>query len=569
MAMVSDSTGRASAADAVRPGRTRAIGRIGGIAGVPETEALDALARARGPGAQVLGPGARVVADWDCCRFRGAPIGDVQGWRAVVACDALDQVAGAFAVAWLSPDGSVALARDAIGERTLYYAELRPGIVFASTMAAVLATGLVERRLDVVAVAAYLSYGYVPGQPTLVAGVRELLPGETVRFRDGALVTRRFWSIPEEPPPAEVNEAEVTARLRSSLEDAVERRLPDAEDVGAFLSGGLDSSLVVALARARYRGRVTAYSIAFGPGHPNELAFSSLVARHCAVDHRVLELSPASVAGGLDATVASLDKPIGDPLTVPNALLFREAARDVGIVLNGEGGDPCFGGPKNLPMLLAELLDVPGEVDPHGRARSYLRAHQKCYAEMPSILTSAARAALAGDVLETPITRHFADARWRGFVTKLMALNVALKGAHHILPKVDALGGAAGVLPRSPLFDRAVVELSFAIPPQLKLRGSVEKHVLKEAVKDLLPAVILDRPKSGMLVPVEAWFEGPLLPVARERILDGLGRGSVFRRPYLEQLLGGRLGGVRPRRGAKIWLLLTLESWLRTFRLTA
>ena len=116
----------------------------------------------------------------------------------------------------------------------------------------------------------------------------------------------------------------------------------------------------------------------------------------------------------------------------------------------------------------------------------------------------------------------------------------------------------------SPLFDRSVVELSFAIPPQLKLRGSIEKYLLKEAVKDLLPPAIIERPKSGMLVPVEAWFQGPLAGFARTRLLDGLSSYELFNRAYLERLLSGKLGGLRPRHGAKIWLLLTLESWLRT-----
>ena len=128
------------------------------------------------------------------------------------------------------------------------------------------------------------------------------------------------------------------------------------EPVGAFLSGGLDSSLVVALARQQHDGPVRTYSVSFGDGYANELPFSSLVAAHCQTDHRVVELAPAVVLHHLDETIGLLNEPIGDPLTVPNALLFREAAAEVGVVLNGEGGDPCFGGPKNLPMVLAELL---------------------------------------------------------------------------------------------------------------------------------------------------------------------------------------------------------------------
>jgi asparagine synthase (glutamine-hydrolysing) len=132
---------------------------------------------------------------------------------------------------------------------------------------------------------------------------------------------------------------------------------------------------------------------------------------------------------------------------------------------------------------------------------------------------------------------------------------------------VDATSAPFGVLPRSPLFARPVVDIAFAIPPQWKLRGAVEKYLLKAAVRDLLPPAIVDRPKSGMLVPVEGWFAprgGPLHGHARERLLDGLAAWDLVRRPWLERLVGGRLPGLRPRHGAKTWLLLTLEAWLRT-----
>ena len=137
-------------------------------------------------------------------------------------------------------------------------------------------------------------------------------------------------------------------------------------------------------------------------------------------------------------------------------------------------------------------------------------------------------------------------------MTRLQAMNVLFKGAHHILHKVDEVSAPAGVLPRSPLFDREVVELAFALPPELKLRGSVEKYLLKQAVADLLPPKIVERPKSGMLVPVEGWFRGQLLPHARARLLDGLAPYHLFDRSWLEQLLAGRLGGLHPRHGAKI-----------------
>jgi asparagine synthase (glutamine-hydrolysing) len=404
----------------------------------------------------------------------------------------------------------------------------------------------------------------VPGRHTLIAGVRKVLPGEIVRIRGGRIERHAYWSLPA-PRDEPVDEDALRARLRAALERAVRRRLSPGR-LGATLSGGVDSSLVVALARRLHDGPLSTFSVCFGDGYPDELAFSSLVAAHCGTEHRVIEVPAGAVVRHLDQTLGLLVDPIGDPLTVPNALLFREAASETGAVLNGEGGDPCFGGPKNVPMLLAELLgDGANETDDAtARARSYLRAHQKCYDDLERMLSPQALAALAARPLEADVLPHLTDGSWSSFVARLMALNLTFKGAHQILPKVDALSAPFGVVSRSPLFDRDVVETAFSIPAQLKLKGTVEKYLLKRAVEDLLPRAILDRPKSGMLVPVEGWFRGELLGEAKARLLDGLAPWGIVRRDYIERLLSGRLPGVRPRRGAKIWLLVTLEGWLRT-----
>jgi asparagine synthase (glutamine-hydrolysing) len=559
------------------------VGRIGGLVGWAAPLARERLAAALGPGGQLLGTSAPggFIADWDCCWNDGRPIERLDEWAPLLSPERLAAVEGAFALAWADPDGALTLARDAVGERTLFYSQTPDGLVFASTLSALLASGLVERRLNPRALVAYLCYAYLPGRATLVEGVYELLPGELLRYAGGRCSRAYYWCLPPErelPWAADAGRRDgelgisgPSRELRRRLEQAVARRLPAGGPVGAFLSGGLDSSLVAALARRLHDGPILTYSVSFGPGYANELPFSSLVADHCQTEHRVVELAPAVVLHHLDQTIGLLSEPIGDPLTVPNVLLFREAAADVGVVLNGEGGDPCFGGPKNLPMVLAELLgDGAGPAagertdDLLRRERSYLRAHGKCYDDLPELLAPDVLAALRDQPLERTLTPHLTDPRWPSFVARLMALNVTFKGAHQILPKVDALSAPFGVLPRAPLFDRAVVELAAGLPPQLRLRGSIEKFLLKHAVRDLLPPAIVQRPKSGMLVPVEAWFRGPLLPSARARLLDGLEPFALFRRDYLERLLAGRLGGVRPRIGGKIWLLVTLESWLRT-----
>jgi len=501
-------------------------------------------------------------ADHDACFLDDTLIVSPADWRMLIDAGRLADVEGAFVMAWTDASGRLHLARDGVGGRTLFYAETDQGLVYGASIAAVLDTGLVPRRIDRASIATYLCYAYLPGRETLAQSVMELLPGEQVTVGRDGMRRSWFWRLPAQMVSTS-SEADLARDLRAALEKAMRRLLPPpGEPVGAFLSGGLDSSLVVALAARLHDAPIHSFSVSFGAGHANELAFSSMVADHCDTNHSIVELTPAAVLAYLDQSIALLSDPIGDPLTVPNALLFREAARHAGIVLNGEGGDPCFGGPKNLPMLLAELYGDPGEPGTF-REASYLRAHLKCYDDLAEMLLPSVAEAVAARPLEPAIAAQLNDPDYPNYVARLQATNIRIKGAHHILPKVDSLSAPFGVVPRAALFDRAVVELSLRIPARLKLKGTIEKYLLKEAVRDLLPAAIIERPKSGMLVPVESWCRGPLLQAARERLLDGLAPYELIRRDYLERLLAGKLGGLRPRHGAKIWLLLTLEAWLR------
>lgn len=481
-----------------------------------------------------LGPGTRLL--------RAAPIADAD--------------ADGYARAWIADD-ALHLTRDPIGHRSIFWAPLPDGgVVFASAIHGVLASGLVPRALEPALVAWFLTYAYVPGGRTLARHVRALEPGEELVVDRHSARLRRFWSLPDAPERWD-EEANLRTRLRATLEDAVSRHLADGP-VGASLSGGIDSSLVLALARRAHPGPLSCYSVSFGSGHANELEWSGLVARHLGVTHNVVEVSAADVAARFDATVSAMSMPNGDPLTVPNSMIFERAARDTRFLLNGEGGDPCFGGPKNGPMILAELL---GDGAGASREVSYLRAHQRCWDDLGAMLGPRVRGALDPGELERYVGTWLARP---GLLDPLMAINVAFKGGFHILPKVDALAAPWGVRPRSPLFDARVVELSFAIPPTLKRRGAIEKYLLKESVRDLLPDAVIDRPKSGMMVPVEAWFAGPLLPFARERLLDRSTLHGLVDRAWMERLIAGKGLGLRPRRGIKLWLLLTLEAWLRT-----
>ena len=546
--------------------RKRPIGRIAGVLAA-DPQAQRALCAALPSDYQILVPDPEqecLIADWDCCELDGRPVTELREWWSIIRAGRLGDVHGAFVLAWTDVTGCLYLARDAIGERALYYATLPSGgFAFASSLSVLVDSSLVTPSLNLHAVALYLSCAYVPTLQTLVDGIQELPPGGILEWRDGSITLRRFWEVPvDSPTEIKADEACERANLRRWLEVAIRRRLPAEGDLAAFLSGGIDSSLIVALLRYLYDGEIVALSVTFGAKYPNELVFSSAVARHCGVRHHIVELPPSLIIQNLDNAIALLSQPIGDPLTVPNALLFQEAAQISGCVFNGEGGDPCFGGPKNLPMFLSALYGQESE-DRNERARWYLRAHLKCFDDLQEMMVPDAYAAAVASPLETDFVDALYDTRWHSFLARLQAMNIVRKGAHHILPKVDQLSVPYGMLPRSPLFDRSVVELAMRLPPRLKQQDATEKYLLKRVADDLLPKEIVERPKSGMLVPVEAWFQGPLGAKAQERILDSSALRHLFRRDYLETLIRGRMRGLRPRRGAKIWLLVTLEAWLR------
>ena len=487
---------------------------------------------------------------------------------------ACDDVTGAWAFAAFDKrSGALWLGRDATGQRVLYVARTPGGLVFSSDTKSIHARGDVSRDLDRLALVRYLSCAYLPGDATLVRAVTEVQPGSVVRYDPDGTVTRRGFFAPEEPEDldaleetAEADAPRYAKSLRDTLESVVAGYLESTADRGtpcAFLSGGVDSSLVVALA-ARLGQTPTCFSISFGDDLPNELVFSKMVADHVGASHEVVTIGPQAMADRLEETLYHLDDPIGDPLTVPNFLVAEAAAsRGFRRALNGEGGDPCFGGPKNIPMLLSSWYD-----EDHGeRERAYVRSYQKLYDDLPRLLAPGVLDdATKDEPIEAFLTPILAGPA-KSFLNKLAHVNLSAKGGNHILVKVEKLYGAHGLVPLSPLFDPRVAMRAWETPPSLKLRGNVEKWILKQAVADVLPAAIIERKKSGMLVPVHPWLTGPLRDVAGELLSEAsVKRRGLFEPSFVKELL--RYQGaatVRGFYGAKIWMLLTLEAWMRLF----
>jgi asparagine synthase (glutamine-hydrolysing) len=473
--------------------------------------------------------------------------------------ESLQQLQGMFAlVVWDREKEELWLGRDRVGAKTLYYTTSG-----AIRWVAPRARSLSRYRsdeIDLVALRDYLCCAFVPGSQTLWRDVRELRPGTSLQFPEGKV--RVYWQPQERICHAEQPLEWHGKQVRSLLEELVQEALPSGEPVGVYLSGGIDSSCITALAAKLHDYPIHTYSIHFGEKYPSELEFANLVASHCQTQHHILEISPKTIWKLLPETLAYLDDPIGEGLTVPNLLLGRLAKESVNVILNGEGGDPCFAGPKNKPMLLNSLYGsiIAPATDP---VAAYLRSFQKCFVDLPRLFqpeiwqkVATAPSVFAADLQDTETT----------FLNRLMLLNIKFKGADYILTKVNNLTQAAGVEGRSPLFDPRIVELSMQVSPEYKLSGAEEKAVLKSAVADLLPEVILNRPKSGMIMSMQQWFRRLWYRQAKELLLS---RNAAIA-PYLNQSLIrdwlNYRGEVWHRYGLKLWLLVTLEIWLQVHK---
>ena len=463
--------------------------------------------------------------------------------------ESLKLLEGMFAlVVWDRQRQLLSLVRDRIGARTLYYTtgwiapQLRSLTPYRSA------------ELDLVALRDYLCCSFVPGGRTMWQDVQEVRPGTILQLPSGRVES--YWQLQEQIVAKDESIVWHGDRLRSLLDQVVQEYLPKNQAVGVFLSGGLDSSCITALMAKFHNAPIHSYSIHFGVECQNELEFSSLVAEHCQTQHHILEITFRDMWDRLPETMADLDDPIGDPLTVPNLLLGKLARESVEVVLNGEGGDPCFGGPKNQPMLMNSLY---GGVNNQDTLQAFLISFQKCATDLPQLLKPEIWNAVqtAPSVFSPDLN---SDA---SYLNRLMALNIKFKGADQILTKVSNLTQAAGIHGRSPLFDQRVVDLSMQIPPEYKLSGVEEKAVLKQAVADLLPPAIIHRPKSGMMVPVQLGFRKYWQREGKDLLLN---RKSAIA-PYLETPIIrdwiNYRGDTWSRYGVKLWLLTSLEIWLQ------
>ncbi|MGW0565615.1 N-acetylglutaminylglutamine amidotransferase [Streptomyces sp. NPDC003016] len=475
----------------------------------------------------------------------------------------VEHLFGMFAFAIAEHDtGRLVLARDRLGIKPLYLTEGADRLRFASSLPALLAGGGVDTSLDPVAVHQYLSWHATVAAPrTVLAGVRKLAPA-TVRVveRDGRYQEHRYWqpSYTRRSAYAGMDAADWRDAVLDALRTAVRRRMVADVPVGVLLSGGLDSSLIVALLAEEGQTDLSTFSVGFESENGeegDEFSYSDLVAKRFATDHHQLMIPSDRVSTGLDGAVEAMSEPMVSHDTVAFHMLSEQVAKELTVVQSGQGADEIFAGYHWYPAMAA----VEREQEPETYADVYFDRPHADLARMlqPHMLVDHdasgdfVRAHMAVDGAETAL-----DAALR--------LDVHVMMVDDPVKRVDNMTMAWGLEARVPFLDHELVELAAACPPELKLAQG-GKGVLKDAGRQVLPREVVDRPKGYFPVPAIRHMAGPVLERVREALSAPEARQrGVFREPYVAELLAAP-DAHRTKRGANaLWQVALLEIWLQT-----
>jgi asparagine synthase (glutamine-hydrolysing) len=502
--------------------------------------------------------------------------------------DVVGALRGMFAFAlWDRRRRRLVLARDRVGIKPLYYAQDRSGLAFASEIKALLQHPGLPRDVDLRGLGDFLTYQYIPAPRTGFACIRKLPAGHLLVAEEGRVSIRRYWSLPRDHPRR--TQAEWEEELRATVDEAARLHMRSDVPVGALLSGGIDSSLVVAHAAAHADGPLRTFTIGFADRAFSEAPFARLVAQRYGTRHVEHVLEPQRI-DDLPALVAHFDEPFGDPSAIPTSLITRIAARDVKVCLSGDGGDEGFAGydaylsarrlrpADGVPLAVRRALfgtierRVPEWVPGKGLLRCLASDAAGRYAEiMGGVDEGTRRWLLHPDLLratadEDPYAlfrRLHASIAAGDEIERLQRLDVETYLPDDILVKADRTSMLHSLELRVPLLDHKVLELAFAMPTRLKIQGGRGKAILRRAFADRFPAEILRRGKQGFGLPLAAWLRGDLLGFVRDVFADARTRTrGIFDPRGLDRLLASHLRGRRDLSG-EIWLALVLELWFR------
>jgi asparagine synthase (glutamine-hydrolysing) len=452
------------------------------------------------------------------------------------------------------------LARDRLGVKPLYLAEVDGALRFASTLPALLAGGGVDTALDPVALHHYLSWhAVVPPPRTILRGVQKLKPATTVLITEaGERDEQRYWraEFVRQERYAGYTQPDWDEAVLEATRAAVKRRMVADVPVGVLLSGGLDSSLIVALLADSGQERLATFSIGFddvGEREGNEFRYSDVIAAEFDTDHHRIHIETDRMLPALDGAIAAMSEPMVSHDAVAFYLLSQEVAKSYKVVQSGQGADEVFAGYS----WYQPLRDAAGSGADEYQAAFFDRPHE----EMAQTLT---RAYLADDdVSGTFLDRHFDEAGADVAVDRALRLDTEVMLVDDPVKRVDNMTMAWGLEARTPFLDHELIELAAACPPELKL-ASGGKGVLKDAARSVLPAVVIDRPKGYFPVPALSTLEGATLGLIGATMSSDAARArGLFRPEHVDALLQAPNDHLTTLEGSKLWQLALLELWLQ------
>jgi asparagine synthase (glutamine-hydrolysing) len=514
----------------------------------------------------------------------------------------LERLNGMFAFAlWDREQRTLSLVRDRLGIKPLYYGRFGATLLFGSELKALVAHPSFSGQIDRNSLALFFRHGYIPAPYTIYKDVKKLPPGHCVTLSStfDSLGSSPYWSARRlggnETTMDQLSEEEAISRLDSLLRDAVQLQMVSDVPLGAFLSGGIDSSTVVALMQSQSTRRIRTFSIGFAEKGYNEADYASAVARHLGTEHMEMYVSPELIAESVRKLPEMYDEPMADTSQIPTYLLSKMTREHVTVSLSGDGGDELFGGYDHYAQLHRRwtmLQKVPRSVRAFGaKAVSSLlsagnvsrhRGNNKMLVRLcnvPGILESHSPellshhclshwrtpAAIVADSQE-PATVFTDEEQWSTTHDprqRMMYLDLVTYLPEDVLTKLDRASMAVSLEARVPILDHRVVEFAMQVPMKWKFRGQRGKWLLRQVLQRYLPRALYDRPKMGFSLPIGEWLRGTLRPWAEELleeplvIQNDLLDAAVIRRKWAEHLSGSHDWG------QQLWNALTFQAWCR------
>lgn len=511
--------------------------------------------------------------------------------------DCLDRFEGMFSFAiWDKRSNSLFAARDRMGKKPFYYTLQNGVFAFASELTAFRKLPFINLDIDRQAVARFLAYEYVPTPQTIFRNIYKLQPGHFLTFRQGHVTCHKFWDLPEPFEKTYDSEKEACEKTILLLKQAVKKRLISDVPLGVFLSGGIDSSAVVALMAEEVDPKtIKTFSIGFTEASYDESAYARLVANHFGTDHHEQILSAVEAGKLLPSIVALQDEPMSDPSIVPTYLLSEVTRRDVTVALGGDGGDELFAGYEyysafilsnyylRLPHFLRKKIIEPiseklpissGYVSPRHVAEKFFsgvyapewlrtqlwlgaisdKLQKQIWITPPEIINNPVE-------LYSTTNRLYSDFCSDDPLNRVFYLLTKQYLLDYILVKVDRCSMMNSLEVRAPFLDRKVVEYVFSLPPWMKIRRFKRKYLLKKALRRRLPEEILNRKKRGFLIPSALWLKKTLRPLVGEMFgEERLRRQGLFRPTVISELVREHDQGIVDHR-KELWTLLIFQLW--------